>query len=89
MACEGVYADVFSVEETLTEEIEGQSKSQKTQDETENKGEELDDNLKFIWMLKRYKEFKKDYVRILRFNSSASVVPFGKNLIEISTSNAA
>ena len=83
MACEGVYADVNSQEETLTEEIEGQNKSQKTQDETENKGDELDDKVKFIWMLKRYKEFKKDYVRILRFNSSASVVPFGKNSIEI------
>ena len=89
MACEGVYADLGSIEETLTvtEGIEGQSigRSQKTQEVIENKGEEVDDRVKFIWMLKMYKEFKKDYVRILRFNSSASVVPFGKNFTEIAT----
>ena len=86
MACEGVYADVNSKEETLTEDIGGQSigGSEKTQEEIGNKGEELDDRVKFIWMLKMYKEFKKDYVRIFRFNSSASMVPFGKNLIKMS-----
>ena len=87
VACEGVYADVEWEEDTLTEEAEGHSigRSQKTQDEIENKGEELDDRVKFIWILKMYKEFKKDYVRILRFNCSASIVPFGKNFIEIPT----
>ena len=89
MACEGIYADVDSQEETLvvTEGIEGQSigRSQKTQDKTENIGKELDDRVKLNWMLKIYKEFKKDYVRILRFNCSASIVPFGKNFIEIPT----
>ena len=64
MACEGVYADV--------------RRDEKTQEETENK-EEVVDKEKFLWMLKMYREFKTEYVRILRFNSSASVAPFGKN----------
>ena len=64
MSCEGVYADV--------------RRDEKTQEETENK-EEVVDKEKFLWMLKMYREFKTEYVRILRFNSSASVAPFGKN----------
>ena len=82
MACEGIYADVQSGEEELSDEIGEQSErwAQKTQEETEK---DLDQE-KFLWMLKMYKDFKADYVRIIRFNSSASVVPFGKNLIKMS-----
>ena len=71
MACEGIYADVQSGEDGLTDEIEEQ-RAEKTQEETENK-EEVVDKGKFLWML------KTKYVKILRFNSSANVVPFGEN----------
>ena len=76
MACEGVYADVQLGEDGLTDEIE--EPSVRRAEETENKAEEVDKE-KFLWMLKMYKEFKTEYVRILRFDSSASVAPFGKN----------
>ena len=76
MACEGVYADVQLGEDGLTDEIE--EPSVRRAEETENKAEEVDKE-KFLWMQKMYKEFKTEYVRILRFDSSASVAPFGKN----------
>ena len=70
VACEGIYADVDS------EEIDGQ-RVQRTQ-KTENKEEELDKE-KFCAVLKMYREFKTDYVRHFRFNSSADVMPYGEN----------
>ena len=63
-------------EDGLKDEIE--EPSERRAQENENKAEEMDKK-KFLWMLKKYKEFKTEYVRILRFNSSASVAPFGKN----------
>ena len=78
MACEGVYADVQFREDGLTEDDIEEQRADKTQEEAENKGEEVDKE-KFLWMLKMYQEFKTKYVRILRFNSSASVAPFGKS----------
>ena len=81
MACEGIYADVQSVEKRLTNEIERPSKERV--EKAENKEQELDKE-KFLWLMNTYKYFKMDYISNFRFNSSASVVwPFGENFIEI------
>ena len=80
MACEGVYADVQWAEESLTNEIERPSRGRAQK--AENKEQELDKE-KFLWLMNMYKEFKLDYIRHFRFNSSASVVPFGENSREI------
>ena len=79
MACEGVYADVQWAEESLTNEIERPSRGRAQK--AENKEQELDKE-KFLWLMNTYKEFKLDYTRHFRFNSSASVMPFGENFIK-------
>ena len=79
MACEGVYADVQSGEEGLHVEIDEGSAGRILHGKR-NKGEELGRE-KLIWIVNKYKESRTDFVRHFKFNSSANVVPFGKNYI--------
>ena len=74
LSCDGIYADIQFMEEHILMDFRG--KIENTTDKVQRKGELLNKE-KFANMIKKYKAYKRNFVKMFRYNAGAGSSSYG------------
>ena len=74
VTCEGIYADIQWMKESMDEMREGEQGNK----QMKSKSGKVKDEMKLAKLIFEYKNFKKNFAHHFRFNSAAGTTYFGE-----------